>query len=89
MWQPSKPPLFPTILLSYYSVIALMSYRARSEFEVEVLEKFEEKLEESDDVSDEVVGVIEESLGRTTISHRGAAEEIAEAIVEERVDASD
>lgn len=67
----------------------MMSYRARSEFEVEILETFEEKLEGSEEVSDDVTEVIEGSLERTTISHRGAAEEIAEAIIEDRIDASD
>lgn len=67
----------------------MMSYRARSEFEVEILETFEEKLEGNEEVSDDVTEAIKGSLERTTISHRGAAEEIAEAIIEDRIDASD
>jgi putative component of toxin-antitoxin plasmid stabilization module len=66
-----------------------MSYRASSEFEREVLETFEEKLEDTEEVSDDVSEVIIESLDRTTISHRGDAEKIAEAIMEDRIDATD
>lgn len=67
----------------------LMSYRARSNFEIEILEKFDEKLEGSDEVSEDVVGVISDSLEETTLSQSSAAAELAEQLIERRTNESE
>lgn len=59
-----------------------MSYRARSKFEREVLERFDEKLTESDEVSEEVAEVISGSLSRTTLSNRDSTKQLAEELMQ-------
>lgn len=59
-----------------------MSYNARSEIEKDILEKFDKKIEDSGEVSEEVQKLISESLKCTTISQKSAAEEIAEELME-------
>lgn len=66
-----------------------MSYRARSNFEKEILEKFDEKLEDSEEVSEDVVDVISNSLEETTLSQPDAAAELAEQLIEQRTNASE
>jgi len=66
-----------------------MSYRARSKFEREVLERFDEKLEDSDDVSEGVINLISESLEETTLSQREQSEQLAEELIEQKIDESD
>ena len=66
-----------------------MPYRARSKFERGVLERFDEKLEDSDEVSEDVINLISESLEETTLSQREQSEQLAEELIAQKIDESD
>lgn len=60
-----------------------MNYRARNHLERDVLETFEDKLEESDEIESEVKTIICETLSETTLSQPSEAEDLAEQLIEE------
>jgi TPP-dependent pyruvate/acetoin dehydrogenase alpha subunit len=65
-----------------------MTYRARNHLERDVLEAFDDKLEEDDEVDSEVAEIISETLESTTLSQHAEAEEIVDRLIEEVEDVS-
>lgn len=63
-----------------------MPYRARSKFERDMLDIFDEKLEDADDVSVTVTEVISESLEETTLSQPSQSKRIAEELITKKID---
>lgn len=61
----------------------LMTYRARNHLEHSVLESFDEKLEEDDDVPSEVAEIITQTLETTTLSQPSEAEDVVNRLIEE------
>jgi hypothetical protein len=66
-----------------------MPYRARSRFEREVLKRFDEKLDDSEEVSEEVTNLISGSLEKTTLSQREQSEQLAEELIAQKIYESD
>lgn len=62
-----------------------MTYQARSRFEHEVLERFEEKLEDSDELSDGTVDLVGQSIRENTLSQQSLADELAEELIEVKI----
>ena len=60
-----------------------MTYRTRNKLEHDVLELFNEKLEEDGDVPSEITEIICETLETTTLSQPSEAEEVVEQLIEE------
>lgn len=60
-----------------------MTYRARNRLERDVLELFDEKLDEDDDLDSEVAEIISETLETTTLSQSSEAEEVVNRLIEE------